>query len=38
MGHSSKYEAPQNEQDKVCGQTKIAIVALSPSQGEATST
>jgi hypothetical protein len=31
-------ETSQKKQAKVCGQTKIANVALSPSRGEATST
>ncbi len=31
-------ETSQNKQAKVCGQTKITHVALSPSWGEATST
>jgi hypothetical protein len=31
-------ETSQKKQAKVCGQTKIANVALSPSQSEATST
>jgi hypothetical protein len=35
---TQKAETSQKKQAKVCGQTKIANVALFPSQGEATST
>jgi hypothetical protein len=39
VGHKTQNtETSQKKQAKVCGQTKIANVALSPSQGEATST
>ncbi len=38
MGHYSKYRDVPEKQGKVCGQTKIAIVALSPSKNEDTST
>jgi hypothetical protein len=37
VGHNTKTETSQKKQAKVCGQTKIANMALSPSQGDATS-
>ncbi len=38
MGHYSKYRDVPEKKGKVCGQTKIAIVALCPSKSEDTST
>jgi hypothetical protein len=38
MGHNTKNRKVPEKHAKVCGQTKITNVALSPSQGETTST
>jgi hypothetical protein len=38
VGHNTKYRNFSEKQAKDCGQTKINNVALSPSQGETTST